>query len=298
MESFLLYIFSLMLYFCVMKKENLYEPFEIIYERVNECPIRERVFNFFQLVYIVSGRGKQNVNNNTTNYKSGNLFLLVPNDCHSFEVETTTEFLLIRFNNIYIQNKSFQSVGVQRLEFIIQNANHQPGCILYNVSDRLLARAIIEAVIREHINRDLYNKELIQQLINTLILIIARNVAESLPEQVNETTEQKALEILQYIQSNIYHPEKIRVVEVSKYFNVSENYLGRYFKKHTNETMQQYVSNYKTKLIENRLLHSDMRMKEICEEMGFTDESHLNKFFRKQKGVNPTKYREIARFVS
>jgi AraC-like DNA-binding protein len=35
-----------------------------------------------------------------------------------------------------------------------------------------------------------------------------------------------------------------------------------------------------------------MRMNEIASEMGFTDESHLNKFFRKQRGMSPTAYRK------
>ena len=38
---------------------------------------------------------------------------------------------------------------------------------------------------------------------------------------------------------------------------------------------------YKLKLVENRLLHSEMRINEIAAELGFTDESHLNKLFKK-----------------
>ena len=40
--------------------------------------------------------------------------------------------------------------------------------------------------------------------------------------------------------------------------------------------MQQYILNYKMKMVESRLLHTDMRINEIVEELGFTDESHLN----------------------
>lgn len=49
--------------------------------------------------------------------------------------------------------------------------------------------------------------------------------------------------------------------------------------------MQQYILSYKLKLVESRLLHSQMRINEIAEELGFTDESHLSKFFRKTKAV-------------
>ncbi len=145
---------------------------------------------------------------------------------------------------------------------------------------------------REYANHDLYNKELVSQLVNTLIVVVARNIARYMPEQVNAHTDERALEILNYIQNHIYEPEKIRVETVSQHFGISETYLGRYFKKHTDETLQQYITNYRTKLIEARLLHSDMRINEIAAEMGFTDESHLNKFFRKQKGLSPTIFRK------
>ena len=176
--------------------------------------------------------------------------------------------------------------------FILQHANHQPGCILRNKVDKLLVKPMIEAIIREYINRNLYSKEIITQIINTIIIVVARNIAMFLPEQVDECSEDKSLDILQYIQANIYKTGKIRAKDISQHFGISENYLGRYIKKHTNETMQQYILNYKLKLVENRLLHSQMRICEIVEELGFTDESHLNKFFKKYRGCSPSNFRK------
>jgi AraC-like DNA-binding protein len=277
-----------------MIRESLHEPFEIVFKELDECPKSDHGHNFFELVYIISGTGVQRINKSQFAYHPGHMFLISPEDSHSFDISTTTQFFFIRFNEVYI--KANQGIGsndqLQRIEFILQNANHQPGCILKTTTDKSLVKPIVEAILREYLNRDLYNRELIQQLMNTLILVVVRNIAKTLPEQVNETTEEKALNILQYIQHNIYQPQLIRAEAISKHFGISEAYLGRYFKKHTNENMQQYVNNYRFKLIENRLLHSDMRINEIVTELAFTDESHLNRFFKKHKGVSPTEYRK------
>ena len=47
---------------------------------------------------------------------------------------------------------------------------------------------MIEAIIREYVNRNIYSKEIITQLINTIIIVVARNITMFLPEQVDECT--------------------------------------------------------------------------------------------------------------
>lgn len=83
-----------------MQTENLYEPFEIEYLEVQECPMVAHKHNFFELVYILDGTGTQCINKNHLSYALDKLFLLMPQDSHSFEVKTLTKFFFIRFNDI------------------------------------------------------------------------------------------------------------------------------------------------------------------------------------------------------
>ena len=278
-----------------MKRENLHQPFEICFSELDESQLKEHDHTFFELVYILSGTGIQWINNNKFPYHDGHLFMITPGDIHSFDIHTTTKFVYIKFNDIYIHSAVFGTENIQRLEFILQHANHRPGCILRNQTDKLLVKPMIEAIIREYLNRNIYSSEIITQLINTIVIVVARNIAMFLPEQINENSEEKSLNILQYIQSNICYPEKIKTKAISQHFGISPNYLGRYFKKQTNETMQQYILNYKMKMVESRLLHSEMRISEIVEELGFTDESHLNRLFKRYKDCNPTDFRKKHR---
>lgn len=281
-----------------MIRENIYQPYEIVIKELDECPKSEHSHSFFELVYILSGTGLQCINKNKFAYHPGHLFLIAPGVSHSFNISTTTHFFFIRFNNIYVSSTHQQADPISRnklinrLEFILQNASHEAGCILKNQGDKTLSRQLIESLVREHVNRDLYHKELVEQLVNTLLILVARNITKVFPQEVDEQTDHKAVNILEYIQKYICSPEKLRTEIISSHFNISENYLGKYFKKQTNETMQQYITNYKLKMVENRLLHSQMRIGEIVAEVGFTDESHLNRIFKKYKGVNPSVFRK------
>jgi AraC-like DNA-binding protein len=245
--------------------------------------------NFFELVYIVEGAGIQCINKNNWYYSAEKLFLLMPQDCHSFKVEKSTKFFFIRFNEVYIKDQNKELV--KKLEFIFQNHNRLPGCILKNKADKPLVKSLIEALIREYINQYPYQRELTQQIVNTLLTIVARNISLSSPE-IQRNAEAKDLSMLSYIHQNIYSPELLKAEEMAAQFNISPTYVSEYFKKLTGESMQQYITNYKLKLVETRLQYSDMRMNEIAFELNFTDESHLNRIFKKYKGVSPSEFRK------
>jgi AraC-like DNA-binding protein len=197
---------------------------------------------------------------------------------------------LNKFPHFYIWESGILTSNMQKLEFILQNANHKPGCILKNIVDKQVVKPLVDAIIREYDTRDIYNQELIQ-LRQYHDRFGSRNIAEFLHLELSESTDQRAANILKLIKANIYQPDKIRADYLCKQFIVSINYLGKYFKQHTGSTLQRYITQYRQTLIEHRLIHSDKRLGEIVDEFGFTDESHLNKFFRNNKGISPKAFR-------
>ena len=276
-----------------MGGENLYKPYEIEWKQLARYTKARKKNNFFELIYITEGTGIQSVNRNQFNYRKGNLFLLTPQDTYSFAIDTPTNFFYLRFNESYIKEKiSKDKDTIRQLDYILQNASHRPGCILKNKVDKPLIASLVESILTEQTNQQLYYNRIIEQIVSTIITIVARNIALKLPKNIKETTGEPVLEILHYIQQNIFEPQNLRAEKLSDHFNISLNYLGRYFKKQTGETLQSYISNYKLRLIETRLLHSDMRINEIAYEFNFTDESHLSRVFKKYKGVNPSAFRK------
>jgi len=275
-----------------MTKGNLYQPFEIDYKAIDIFPKPTYQNNFFELIYIIEGTGLQWTNNNRFNYRPGNLFLLTPQDTNFFDIVTTTHFFFLRFSDRYIQLKTApEGDRIERIDFILRNASHRPGCILKNQVDKPLIASLVANVIREHTNQQLYYHSIIEQLVSTIITIVARNIALKLPKNIKETTGEAVLDILQYIQQHIGEPKRLKAEFISSQLGISLSYLGRYFKKQTGETLQEYITKYKLRLIEIRLLNTDMRINEIADELNFTDESHLARMFKKYKGISPSEFR-------
>lgn len=280
---------------------NLFQPFEIEYKELNECPVGIHRNTFFELIYIIHGEGMQHVNDNSFRYSGDHLFLVMPQDKHHFEVISTTTFLVVKFNDIYLKAQQAKdrhsnlSDWIRNLEYIFQHYTHRPGCILHNAGDKPLVKAITDAIIREHVNLQPFQQEVIQQLVNTLITIVARNVSMGISYRSQQPGGNIPQDIIHYIHQHIYSPEKLKAEHIAAHFNISLNYISEYFKKHTGENLLQYITNYKLRLVETRLQYSALRISEIAYELGFTDESHLNRTFRKYKGMSPSEFRKAAR---
>ncbi len=279
-----------------MEIRNLYQPFEVEYLEVKEYKAKEHKNTFFEMVFVLEGKGIQSINDHRLPYSSDKLFLISPADKHGFEVEEETRLFFIRFNESYL--KTQRKEWVQKLEFIFHNHNHLPGCILKYVTDKPLVRAMVEALIREHGNQHSFNQEVIQQLINTVLTIAARNITLTVTGINSPAETDNPVLLLNYIHQHIYKPEELKAEKMARRFNVAPTYISEYFKGKTGQNMQQYIAAYKIRLIESRLRYTDIQLNEIVYEFGFSDASHLNRFFRKHKGVNPSEYRKAGLVTS
>ena len=99
------------------------------------------------------------------------------------------------------------------------------------------------------------------------------------------------MRIFCYLQECIRDPERLKIVAISERFGLSPTYLGIYFRKQCNESIQHYISSYRVRQIEHRLRFSERRVHEIADEFGFADESHINKFFKRHKEMSLKAYR-------
>lgn len=276
--------------FAGMQIRNLYQPFELELLETEAYQAQTHKNTFFEMVFVLDGKGVQYINEHELPYAPDKLFLIFPSDKHGFEVKHASRFFFIRFNDSYLQTLNRQ--WVEKLEFIFYNYNHRPGCILENIPDKPLVRSMVEALLREQANIHPHKEEVTVQIINTIITIAARNIALVLPEVQDSRKKDSSLNLLNYIHVHIYEPQKLKASAIARHFNVSPTYISEYFKKKSGESLQQYITGYKLKLLEHRLQYTEMRMHEIAAELGFSDESHLNRIFKKYRGLSPTLFRK------
>ena len=152
---------------------------------------------------------------------------------------------------------------------------------------------LIDASENKHI------KKLFSEIVNAFLsgnkrkadLYFELLMCELSENNVDSADTHTALKIKKIIHNN---PEKfISNEELAKMTNVSVKTAENKFKATFGTTIHQYILSFKIKeAISYFTLFPEMSVKEIASNLGFYDEYHFSKQFKKIMGVSPLKYKE------
>ncbi|WP_179223107.1 helix-turn-helix transcriptional regulator [Pontibacter ummariensis] len=279
-----------------MKRYIQYEPFNIYQFDTSHWQHPVHKHSYFEIIFIRSGRGLHVINDNTVLYTAGDVFLLGPEDYHYFDIQEHTTFCYIRFTAVYIKDQVTAPDWMRTIDFILNSPYTCSGTIVTDAKEKEHLDHLLSVLLHEYNNRGESAYELIMHsILKAMLAILARNmVRQKLGERKKTKSARLIEDMMLYISQHIYEPDALRIERLVEKFNFSPSYLSVFFKKETGESLQQYILQYKLKMIESRLLFSQMSISQIGYEFGFADGSHLNKLFKKHYGLAPGEYRAAA----
>lgn len=279
-----------------MKRYVQHEPFNIYLFSVDQWPHPVHKHSYFEIIFIRSGSGQHFINGNTFAYATGDVFLLGPEDYHSFDIVEPTTFCYIRFTEVFIREPSLASSPqwLPTVEFLLNTPSQSNGSIITDATEKDMLNHLLIVLIHEYQNGESYNELMINGIMKAILIILARNVVRQQSLAAESRKRPKLIEeILLYICQHINQPDALRIEQLGDQFHLSPSYLSVFFKKQMGESLQHYILKYKLKMIENRLRFSPQRISQITDEFGFTDSSHLTKLFKKYYGLTPGNFRQI-----
>jgi len=246
----------------------------------------------YKLVYVKSGAGLHQIQRVSVAFSAGDIFVAAPGEeVHFLQCSLPAELLVVSFTALNIGADNREKHELLRL---LQYANHNPLYIYALREDTCPVTQLMDTLARDINSSYTSGSWYQQQLVYLILLMTGEKIRACLPPNAH-CHDKKTIDLLHYIHLNIFHPEKLTTTALGQEFFIAPAYIGRYFKNNTRQNLHQYILSYKIKLIENRLINSNMRICEIADEFGFTDKSYLNKLFLKFHGISPLAYRNKYR---
>ena len=274
------------MYFRAMKKENLFHSFEILVREYEHFPMPMHQHTFFELCYILSGSGSFTSDAYTAEFRSGTLLLVKPGIKHIYELAERTRLMYIRFSEHYL--KPYFTLSESELLY----AAPEIGMSDWNDKERTQLASIARCIDLEEAS-SFPDSQLCQWWANSIIRICMRRVQSCMAgREIVLEQGRKSMLIMRYIQSHLHQPELLRLKNLGEQFNLSGNYIGKYFKACCGESLQSYITRCRLLEAERLLARTDRSVSEIAISLGFADESHLSHAFKKLKHITPREFRK------
>jgi len=272
-----------------MKKLNQFDTLVIDEFEEDKYHLPRHSHTYYEIIYIIKGSGIHQLNKNLLPYQVGDLFVLSTDDEHYFDIKKTTRFFFIKFTDTYFNSNKKLACD----EFLLNTPENF-------MRDKSLKENVLKldktcaSILKNTIdNIRSYNSKAnisTSPIVFHQILSIFGLIKESLQQQNIKITGSGIDndQIISYIHQNIYKPKLVQIKNIAAHFNISQSYFGAYFKRNFTISYREYCNKLRTQLIEKRILNKQLSMKQIAYEFGFTDESHLSNYFKKQRNLKPS----------
>ena len=236
---------------------------------------------YHSLWFITKGTGEIVINGKKNTLSPGKLVIFTPGmicDKRTSPIDPL-EFYFIRFTHAgaFEKQEQWHFKLPQDLPFPL----HGVYTIRNSAGVVLLLEEINHLTKRRGATIAFKQKILFQELLLTFIQDFHSQTVTGDTRQVIEKT-------IDYI-INHYH-QVITLTDLANMAGLSKSHYSRLFKKNVGYSPIEYLTHLRIDRAKELLAHSDIRIKEVSQNVGYEDELYFSRIFKKIVGVSPTQF--------
>ncbi len=254
--------------------------------------------NYIEINYIVKGKLKQKVDNDSITLKKGELLFLNQHIEHEIEACGNDDLII----NFIIQPLFFQFIfqylnGENIItEFLINSLfNHtQNGQYLYYaVSEVEEIQELVEKIIKEETDGSLMAESKMKLYMGLLLIELVKNTDKITKNQSASSQHFIVVESLKYIEE---HYKNGTLQELAQRLLQSSSSLSKNIKKATGFTFKDLIQEKRLMKAKELLETTDFSVRTVVEEVGYDNISYFYRIFKEKYKKTPKELRkELAK---
>ena len=248
--------------------------------------------DFFEVLYLQKGSGYHVIDGNKYEIKPPCVFFMSPGQAHKLELSHDIEgYIFIFTSDFYLLNRSNQN---SLIEFPFFYTIHQdnPPLILKDESDIRFLDVLFRQSIVEIDQSGDYTFEMLRSILDLILTTCAARYP------VNENLLNKGKG--QILVKKFFHlieennQKNLSLSDYAGIIGVTANHLTQIVKVLTGKTSLQIIKAKQLLEIKRLLVHTNLSVSEIANQLNFEDQSYFSKFFKRETGLTPLQYRGEA----
>ena len=244
--------------------------------------------DFFEVLYLARGSGAHIIDGNKYEIQPPCVFFMSPGQAHKIEFSHdiegfififTPEFYLIDYNN---PNRLIE------FPFFFTIRQDNPPLLLDNAVDVLFVENLFTRGIAELSQNNSRSLAFLRSLLDLLLNFCASHY------KTDETVfsgngHMVVKKFFQLVEEN--YAKNWSVAEYANKMALTPNHLTQTVSRLTGKTSSQIIKAKQVLEIKRLLVHTNLNITEIATRLNFSDQSYFAKFFKRETGISPLRYR-------
>ncbi len=246
----------------------------------------------YELNLVLDTEGKRIIGDSIKEYKAQDLVLIGSNTPHAWTGEDgKAHVITIQFHTNFLSEKSLTRNIMAPIKEMLDRSK-----LGITFSPDVTA-SMIERIERLTTSRGF--DSLLEFLSILYDLSISRNQSTlssaSYIGSIAPFKSKRIDDINTYLYDNI--SRNIKIGEVAELVNMSPSAFSHFFKKRTQRSFSDYLSDLRIGHAAKMLIETDNNISEICFDCGFNNLSNFNRTFKSQKGCTPREFRSQQKLI-
>jgi AraC-like DNA-binding protein len=242
----------------------------------------------YEINLVLNDKGKRVIGDSIEPFDELDLVMIGPNLSHAWrgEIIDGNHVITIQFsdqilNFPMLQKRMFSSIK----QLLIES---QRGLIFSAETKSQMKDKILQLTKMQGFHSVLEFLSILYDLSIANRLVLVSNIFDT-KDTIRTSKSRRIAKVCDYLEANL--EENVKLSDVSSLVNMSDSAFSHFFKKKTNCTFIDYITNLRIARACQMLSETSHTVAEICYSSGFNNLSNFIRIFKKKKAMTPNEYR-------
>ncbi len=246
-----------------------------------QCPVPMHLHDYYELEIVLEGQGEQNLNGTVYPISPGCVYFLTPIDFHSITPHGSMRIAHMAVSDAMVSAQ-------MRMLFLNRRDNY-----LFSQDSGFTQtlQTLFELLLRETQSPDGYTAPIGKNILELMLLTLARAAGNTLQSQVFSAPDQFH-RAMQYL--FCHFREDVTLSSVARESGYSPNYFSTLFHTITGERFVDFLAKLRLNYARMLLRSTDLPIARIAEKSGFSSVASFHRRFQCAYGCAPGKTRKTV----